>query len=57
MVSTEVFVQVVTAFVDGDDVTLERLEQAGVPVSVVLFLTSMGGGAVMDDVGLLERLG
>jgi hypothetical protein len=56
MVNTELFDQVVDAFAAGDEEELEHLARQGVPVQAVLFLSSMGGAVVYDDVGLLERL-
>jgi hypothetical protein len=56
MNSTALFDQVVAAYLVGDEATLEHLAQEHVPVNTVLFLASMGGGRVYDDVGLIERV-
>jgi hypothetical protein len=56
MISDALFDQVVTAYMDGDEKTLEHLAQLGVPVMTVIFVASEGGAMVYDDAGLLARI-
>ena len=57
MISDDQLDEIQHATMAGDEQTLERLARQHAPVELVIFLASMGGGAIHDDAGLIERVG